>query len=74
MPDEMTAVEKLSATDGYMDAYERGRRVGRSDATHECAVWMIEHDYATGHGDTLRDLLGELAWQIHERIIAANGK
>jgi hypothetical protein len=32
------------------------------------AAWMIEHSYATGHGDTTEDLLRELDWQIEERI------
>jgi hypothetical protein len=32
------------------------------------AAWMIERGYATGHGDTVEDLLKELDWQIEERI------
>jgi hypothetical protein len=34
------------------------------------ARWMAEHSYATGHGDTIEDLLKELEWQINERINA----
>jgi hypothetical protein len=30
------------------------------------AAWMIERSYATGHGDTIEDLLKELEWQIRE--------
>lgn len=30
----------------------------------EVAVWMIERGYATGHGDTVGDMLGELVWQV----------
>jgi len=30
------------------------------------AQWMIERGYATGHGDTIEDLLNELDWQIVE--------
>ena len=30
------------------------------------AAWMIENSFATGHGDTLKDLLAELSWQIKE--------
>ena len=33
------------------------------------AKWMIERSYATGHGDTIEDLLAELDWQIAERIV-----
>ena len=32
------------------------------------AHWMIRHDFATGHGDTIEDLLDELKWQIAERF------
>jgi len=28
------------------------------------AQWMIQRSYATGHGDTIEDLLAELDWQI----------
>ena len=30
------------------------------------AQWMIQQGYATGHGDTVEDLLKELEWQILE--------
>ena len=30
------------------------------------AQWMIQHGYATGHGDTIQDLLVELDIQIVE--------
>ena len=33
-------------------------------ATEKLATWMIAHGFATGHGDTLDDLLKELAWQV----------
>ena len=32
------------------------------------AAWMIQRGYATGHGDTIKNLLKELEWQIDERI------
>ena len=34
---------------------------------NKLAAWMIERGYATGHGDTVEDLLRELDWQIVER-------
>ena len=34
---------------------------------NKLAAWMIERGYATGHGDTIKDLLKELEWQIAER-------
>lgn len=30
------------------------------------AAWMIQRGYATGHGDTVEDLLKELDWQTRE--------
>ena len=33
---------------------------------NKLAAWMIERGYATGHGDTIEDLLKELEWQIEE--------
>jgi len=32
----------------------------------QLARWMIEHSFATGHGDTFEDLLKELSWQVEE--------
>ena len=32
------------------------------------AQWMIRRGYATGHGDTIEDLLYELEWQIDEKV------
>ena len=31
------------------------------------AQWMIERGFATGHGDSIEDLLKELEWQVKER-------
>jgi len=39
-------------------------------AAHErekVAKWMVERSYATGHGDTIEDLLKEIDWQAAER-------
>ena len=35
---------------------------------NKLAAWMIQRGYATGHGDTIKNLLKELEWQIDERI------
>ena len=34
---------------------------------NKLAAWMIQRGFATGHGDTIKDLLKELEWQIKER-------
>lgn len=36
-------------------------------ALEEVSAWMIGRGYATGHGDSLGDLLEELEWQAMER-------
>lgn len=38
----------------------------RSCSTAALAEWMITNGFATGHGDTMADLLRELTWQIAE--------
>jgi len=34
---------------------------------NKLAAWMMRQGYATGHGDTIEDLLKELEWQIREQ-------
>lgn len=34
---------------------------------NKLAQWMMAQGYATGHGDTMEQLLKELEWQIRER-------
>ena len=41
-------------------AYAAGAAVERN----KLAKWMIQHSYATGHGDTMEDLLKELEEQL----------
>ena len=33
---------------------------------NKIAQWMIDRSYATGHGDTIEDLITELEWQVRE--------
>ena len=33
---------------------------------NKVAQWMIRRSYATGHGDSVEDLLKELEWQVKE--------
>lgn len=42
---------------------------GRDDVLEEAAKWMIAHSYATGHGDCITDLLGELEGQAVARAL-----
>jgi len=46
----------------YRAAYAAGAKAERE----KVAQWMIQRSYATGHGDTIEDLLKEVEWQIRE--------
>ena len=48
--------------------FERFAALVAKHEREKLAAWMIERGYATGHGDTVEDLLKELEWQIDERI------
>jgi hypothetical protein len=39
----------------------------KPETREKVAQWMMERGYATGHGDTVEDLLKELEWQVTER-------
>ena len=45
---------------GLLDAAVKAER-------EKVAAWMRSKSYATGHGDTVEDLLKELEWQVAER-------
>jgi hypothetical protein len=40
-------------------------------ARERVAQWMIDNGFATGHGDSLEDLLRELQWQVTELRVRA---
>ena len=56
---------------GFMSRLERFYKTtfaaGASAERNTVAQWMIDKGYATGHGDTVEDLLKELEWQVRER-------
>ena len=45
---------------GYLDGLIAGREI--------VVLWMMEHSYATGHGDTIEPLLVELVGQAREAM------
>ena len=51
----------------YEKATGQGAALVAADERNKLVAWMIKHSYATGHGDTIEDLLRELEWQIVER-------
>jgi hypothetical protein len=50
------------------DELEAALALAGEPPTHKdvLAKWMIEHGFATGHGDTVAGLLKELSWQVIE--------
>ena len=54
----------------YIKASDHHRAMAAAVAAerNKLAAWMMSQGYATGHGDTVEDLLKELEWQIEERI------
>ena len=40
--------------------------LARAAERNKVAEWMIAQGYATGHGETIEDLLKELDWQVRE--------
>jgi hypothetical protein len=45
---------------------ERFAALATAAERNKLAAWMMAQGYATGHGDSMEDLLKELTWQIHE--------
>jgi len=54
---ELTLIAGLERFAAIVAAHER----------EKVAKWMVERSFATGHGDTVEDLLSELSWQAKER-------
>jgi hypothetical protein len=65
---ELLTLEKWKgmalAKDGDGRTLQEVQREAREAEREKVAKWMIQRSYATGHGDTLEDLLQELDWQI----------
>jgi len=49
------------------DFLERFAELVAAAEREKVARWMMERGYATGHGDTIEELLNELEWQVVER-------
>jgi hypothetical protein len=57
----MKAVESM----GYGVVNMSDREIKKREC-EKLANWMIDHGFATGHGDNMEDLLKELSWQVKE--------
>jgi hypothetical protein len=61
-PDELTIA--------YMSGLYEGKKIGAKDSRNKLATWMMQCGFATGHGDTIEDLLDELDTEIEDRLAA----
>ena len=57
-----------------MEELERFAALVAAQEREKVAAWMMAKGYATGHGDTIEDLLQELAWQIDEDLDKARNE
>jgi hypothetical protein len=57
----------LAETPFVTASFERFAALVTAAEREKVATWMIERDYATGHGDTIEGLLKALEWQAKER-------
>jgi hypothetical protein len=55
----------LQAAQGWRDIKDAPR--DGNEWAEMLAAWMVEHGFATGHGETMSGLLHELSWQVSER-------
>jgi len=53
--------------EGFEGFLERFTALVAAHEREKVAHWMVERGYATGHGDTIEDLLTEIDWQAAER-------
>lgn len=60
-PGEAAAIRHWNSRESR-DAAARGREYGRE----RVAQWMLQYGFATGHGDSMENLLCELSWQVVE--------
>jgi hypothetical protein len=57
----------VSYTGANLELFERFAALVAAHEREKVAAWMMERGYATGHGDSVEDLLQELEWQIREQ-------
>jgi hypothetical protein len=60
-------LERLEESRKTIASLEKFAALVAAHEREKVAKWMVERGYATGHGDTVEDLLKELDWQVAER-------
>ena len=49
-----------------LDGLERFAKLVAAHEREKVVQWMMERGYATGHGDTIQELIKEIEWQVAE--------
>ena len=57
-----------------LESFERFAALVAAAERERVAHWMMGRGYATGHGDTIEELLQELDWQIREQERESRGE
>ncbi len=65
--DDIISMAKEADLWGEIYAMQRFAKLVAAAEREVVASWMMRHEYATGNGDTIEDLLDELEWQIKEQ-------
>ena len=65
--DHASLIVKLRDAAFVILQLQKRRDQSAAEMREQCARWMIARSYATGHGDTLEDLLVELEGEVRER-------
>jgi len=63
----MAAGHPMNPWSAHTDEIEAFAALVAAHEREKVAEWMVERGYATGHGDTIEDLLTEIDWQAAER-------
>jgi hypothetical protein len=59
---------------GIDEDLERFAALVAATEREKVAAWMMARGYATGHGNTIEELLQELDWQIREQERESRGE
>ena len=62
----MPASHPFNPWSAHTDQIERFASLVAAHEREKVAQWMMERGYATGHGDTIQELIKEVEWQVAE--------
>ena len=63
----VTTYKEWAIEHGWRPLYTAPPKQDEGSNKEKVSQWMMDKGYATGHGDSVVDLLQELEWQVAER-------